>query len=263
MELDLAGKRVLVTGASRGIGLAVVDAFLAEGAEVIAVSRKSTPELAATGARFVAADLTDPDAPDQVLDAALAEDRRLDVLVNNAGGGSPADDAELVDPIGGSARTWTTILALNLGAAVEMTRAALPALSHARGSVVNISSTAARNPHAIPLSYAASKAALNAFTRGLAEKFPDTGVRVNAVTPGGTRTAMMTAPDGYLGRLSTVLGVGHDTLLAAMPEQSGIVTGALVDPSEIARAVLLLAAPSMSSAVGSNWVVDGGTLKAA
>ena len=260
MDLDLAGKRVLVTGASRGIGLATVEAFVAEGAEVVAVSRKSTPELEATGATFVSADLLDAGAPRRVLDTVLADDPRLDVLVNNAGGGEAAD-ADLLDPIGGSHAAWNDILALNLRAAVEMTRAALPALSLARGAIVNISSSSARDPRAVPLSYAAAKAALNAFSRGLAEKLGDTGVRVNVVTPGATRTAILTSPDGYVGKLSASMGMDHETVLAAMPEQSGMVTGKLIEPVEIARAVLLLASPAMPSAVGSNWIVDGGSLK--
>ncbi|MEV6824942.1 SDR family NAD(P)-dependent oxidoreductase [Amycolatopsis sp. NPDC051102] len=260
MDLDLAGKRVLVTGASRGIGLATVEAFIAEGATVVAVSRKSTPELEATGATFVSADLFDVTAPQRVLDTVLADDPRLDVLVNNAGGGD-ATDADLADPIGGSRAAWGDVLALNLGAAVEMTRAALPALSRARGAIVNISSSSARDPRAVPLSYAAAKAALNAFSRGLADKVGETGVRVNVVTPGATRTAILTSPDGYIGKLSASMGLDHETVLAAMPEQSGMVTGKLIEPAEIARAVLLLASPTMPSAAGSNWTVDGGTLK--
>ncbi|WP_329051136.1 SDR family NAD(P)-dependent oxidoreductase [Amycolatopsis sp. NBC_01488] len=260
MDLDLAGKRVLVTGASRGIGLATVEAFVAEGAEVVAVSRKSSPALEATGARFVSADLLDPAAPRRVLDAVLADASRLDVLVNNAGGGE-ASGADLLDPVGGSSAAWDDVLALNLRAAVEMTRAALPALSRARGAIVNISSSSARDPRGVPLSYAAAKAGLSAFSRGLAEKLGETGVRVNVVTPGATRTAILTSPDGYMGRLSASMGIDHESLLAAIPEQSGMVTGKLIEPVEIARAVLLLASPTMPSAVGSNWSVDGGVLK--
>ncbi|GHF46822.1 NAD(P)-dependent dehydrogenase (short-subunit alcohol dehydrogenase family) [Amycolatopsis bartoniae] len=260
MDLNLAGKRVLVTGASRGIGLAIVEGFRAEGAEVVAVSRKSTPELEATGATFVSADLAAPGEPRRAVEAALAADPRLDVLVNNAGGGE-VTDADLLDPLGGSSATWENVLALNLGAAVEMTRAAMPALSQAGGAVVNIGSSSARDPRGVPLPYAAAKAGLNAFSRGLAEKVAETGVRVNVVTPGSTRTAIMTSPDGYVGRVAASMGVEHDTLLAALPQQSGMVTGTLIEPAEIARAVLLLASPTMPSAVGSNWTVDGGTLK--
>ncbi|KAA9155917.1 SDR family NAD(P)-dependent oxidoreductase [Amycolatopsis acidicola] len=260
MDLDLAGKRVLVTGASRGIGLAIVVAFVGEGAEVVAVSRKCTPELEATGATFVSADLTEPGAPQAVLDTVFETDPRLDVLVNNAGGGEPSA-ADLLDPFGGPSESWEDVLALNLRAPVELTRAAMPALSRSRGAVVNIGSSAARDPRGAPLSYVAAKAGLAAFSRGLAEKTGESEVRVNVVTPGGVRTPLLTSADGYAGRLAASMGVEHDTLLAALPEQTGMVTGTLIEPSEIARAVLLLASPTMPSAVGSNWVVDGGLLK--
>ncbi|MQY21675.1 SDR family oxidoreductase [Nocardia macrotermitis] len=260
MDLDIAGKRVLVTGASTGIGLAIAEAFLAEGAEVVAVSRKSTPELEATGARFVSADLSTPGGPRQLVEQVLAADPRLDVLVNNVGGGE-ASDADLLDPFGGSPGAWDHALGLNLLAAVEATRAAMPALMRSRGAVVNTSSAGARDPRGVPLSYAAAKAGLNAFSRGLAEKVAESGVRVNVVSPGSVRTPMVVGADGYVGRLAASMGVDHDTLIAAMPAQSGMVTGTLIEPAEIARAVVLLASPRMPSAVGSNWIIDGGTLK--
>lgn len=260
MDLDLDGKRVLVTGGSKGIGLAIVRAFRAEGAEVVAVSRKTTPELEATGATFVSADLAEPAAPQRMVEHVLELDPRLDVLVNNAGGGSTSGGI-LADPFGGTADTWASIHALNLGAAVETTRAAFPALTRSRGAVVNISSQNARDPRGVPLSYSAAKAALNAFSRGLAERVAESGVRVNVVTPSGTRTPLLTGEDGFGAELAAHMGLDQDALLAMVPQQSGMVTDALIDPTEIARAVLLLASPTMPSAIGSNWVVDGGALK--
>lgn len=262
MDLELAGKRVLVTGASKGIGLATVRAFLAEGASVVAVARRPTAELEATGATFVAADLATPDGPARAVGTALAADPRLDVLVNNAGGGDLPDGA-LDDSLDGDDDAWLAAFELNLGAALRTTRAALPALTEARGAVVNISSQAARQPAGVPLPYAAAKAALNAFSKGLAEKLAPTGVRVNVVTPSGTRTDILTGEDGYIAKVAAHLGVEHSALLADLPRQSGMVTGTLIEPDEIARAVLLLASPVMPSAVGVNWPVDGGALKAA
>lgn len=89
MDLHLTGHRVLVTGASKGIGLEIVRAYLAEGAHVVAAARRSTPELDATDAEFVAADLAITHGPRDLVAAVLDRDPRLDILVNNAGGGDP------------------------------------------------------------------------------------------------------------------------------------------------------------------------------
>jgi NAD(P)-dependent dehydrogenase (short-subunit alcohol dehydrogenase family) len=260
MDLQLAGKRVLVTGASKGIGLAIVRAFRAEGASVTATARRSTPELEATGATFIPSDLATTDGPLRMVGAALAADPRLDVLVNNAGGGVLPDEA-FDDPLNGGDDVWSAGFALNLDAAVRTVRAALPALVEARGAVVNISSDASRRPGAAPLPYSAAKAALNAFTRGLAERMAASGVRVNAVSPSATRTSMIASPDGFGAQLAASLGVDHDTLVAGMPKQTGMLTDTLIDPAEIARAVVLLASPTMPSAIGEDWAVDAGATK--
>lgn len=254
------GKRVLVTGASRGIGLATVRAFLDEGAHVTAVARASTPELEATKARFIAADLATPDGPRQMIKDVPALEPRLDVLVNNAGGGTVTDDA-LADPLGGGEEAWEAMLALNLYAAVRATRAALPALARSRGAVVNVSSDAALMPHSAPLPYSTAKAALNAFSRGLAEQAAATGVRVNVITPSATRTSLITGADSITAKVAAANGVDHDTFLAAFPEQVGQLTGGLIDPAEIARAIVLLSSPALPSAVGSNWALHAGSLK--
>ncbi|WP_306215967.1 SDR family NAD(P)-dependent oxidoreductase [Actinoplanes sp. RD1] len=263
MDLHLTGKRVLVTGASRGIGLATVRAFVAEGAVVVGTARRNTPELEATGATFVAADLAAPGGPRAMVEAVLAADPRLDVLVNNAGGGVMSSLDAFADPFDGTDEDWATAFTLNLDAAVRTTRAALPALVSARGAVINISSDAARRPAAAPMHYSAAKAALNSFSRSLAEKVAASGVRVNVVSPGGTRTPLMEADDGFGAQVAAVMGVDRETFLKAMPQQGGMLTGELIDPAEIARAVVLLASPALPSAIGANWTVDAGSVKAA
>ncbi|MFD2029062.1 SDR family NAD(P)-dependent oxidoreductase [Promicromonospora aerolata] len=261
MDLDLAGKRVLVTGASRGIGLATVQAFLAEGASVTAVARRTTPELEATGATFLAADLATADGPLRMVEAALADDPRLDVLVNNAGGGTLPAEA-LSDPVGGDDDVWEQALALNLYGTVRTTRAALPALTTARGAVVNVGSDSALMPHRAPLPYSTAKAAINAFSRGLAEQVGGAGVRVNVVTPSATRTSLLTSEDGVTGQVAAAMGVSHAAVLDGFPEQNGMLTGRLIEPSEIARVIVLLCSPALPSAVGSNWALHGGSVKA-
>jgi NAD(P)-dependent dehydrogenase (short-subunit alcohol dehydrogenase family) len=260
MDMQLSGKRVVVTGASKGIGLATVKAFLAEDATVVAVSRRTTPELDATEATFVSADLSTPDGPKRMIEEVLAADPRLDVLVNNAGGGSLTDDA-LSDPFGGSDEVWESMFALNLYSAVRTTRAALPALIAARGAVVNVSSDSAILPQTAPLPYPTAKAALNTFSRGLAERVAAEGVRINVVTPSATETPLLVGTDSFTAHLATTMGVDHADFLAQFPQQIGLVTGRLIDPSEIARAIVLLSSPAMPSAVGSNWAVHAGSLK--
>ncbi|GLZ01266.1 SDR family NAD(P)-dependent oxidoreductase [Actinoplanes sp. NPDC051470] len=258
MNLELKGKRVLVTGASKGLGLGIVKAFLAEGATVVAVARHSTPELDATEATFIAADLSDPDGPRQMVRAAGPH---LDVLVNNVGGGNPPA-AAFDDPLDGDDEVWADLFALNLSAAVRTIRAALPALTQARGAIVNISSDAALRPGAAPMPYAAAKAALNSLSRGLAEKLAPQGVRVNTVTPSGVRGYSQEGPDGYVANLAKHLGMEHSALLEVLPSQGGMLTGRLAEPEEVAPAVLLLASPVCSSAIGENWTVTAGAVKA-
>lgn len=262
MDLQLTGKRVLVTGASRGIGLEIVRAFTAEGAEVVASARRSTPELDATGATFVPADLSTPDGPRRLAGAVLSADPRLDVLVNNAGGGSISDE-DFDDPFGGGDEAWASTFALNFDSVVRLTRATLPALAAARGAVVSIGSEAARRETGEPMHYSAAKAALHRFSRGLAERVAPSGVRVNVVSPAGVHTPLLTSQDGYGGQLAARFGVDLETFVAAMPKQAGMLTDGLIHPSEIARTVLLLASPAMSSAIGQIWGVHGGADKAA
>jgi NAD(P)-dependent dehydrogenase (short-subunit alcohol dehydrogenase family) len=261
MDLNLAGKHVLVTGASKGIGLAVVRAFLDEGAVVSAVSRRSTPELDATTATFVPADLADPDGPRRMVETVLAADPRLDILINNVGGGTTTAEA-MADPLDGDDDLWDEVYTLNLFATVRTTRHALPALTRSRGAIVNISSNSARAPFGTPLAYTSAKGALNTFSRGLAEKVAADGVRVNVVTPGGTHTDLTAGKDGYLATVAAAMGIDHADLLAAMPANGGMLTGTLIDPAEIARAVLLLASPVMPSTIGEIWAVDAGSVKA-
>ncbi|GAA1596629.1 SDR family oxidoreductase [Actinoplanes couchii] len=261
MDLQLAGKRVLVTGASKGIGLATVQAFQAEGASVVAVSRTSTPELEATGAQFVSADLSTPDGPRHMVEAVLAADPRLDVLVNNAGGGNMPPEA-FTDALDGDDDIWAQSFGLTLFSAVRVTRAALPALIDSRGAIVSIGSVSGRMV-GLPMHYGAAKAALTMFSRNLAEKVAGSGVRVNVVSPSLTRTPNIAEEGGFIATTATALGMGHADLLAAMPQQGGMLTGTMIEPAEIARAVLLLASPTMPSAIGANWSVDAGSVKVA
>ena len=186
-------RTVLVTGASRGIGLATARAFLAQGARVIGASRTITPELAATGAHTVAVDLTAPDGISRLIEEA----GDVDVLINNVGGGDDGA-AGLHGFLDVADAEWRAFFDLNFFTAVRVTRAALPALIARRGVIVNVSSIGARIPSNGPVAYNTAKAALTALGKALAEEFGPAGVRVVTVSPRPVRTAVWEAPGGLV-----------------------------------------------------------------
>lgn len=238
---DLAGKRVLVTGSTAGIGAAVAEGFVRWGAQVCLHGRVASPltdRIRAAGGtvHFVAGDLSVPDAAAAVVAAAVRAMGGLDVLVNNAGGipvragCTDHDDAR-----------FDGIIGLNLRPVFAATAAAHPHLKAAGGgAIINTGSVSGRTggPGGSAI-YAAAKAAVHSFTRTAARELAPDGIRVNCVVPGVIDTAFhvstppemkeavsRTVPLGRLGRAEDCVGA---FLFLASPEMSGYVTGQLID----------------------------------
>ncbi|MEU6564034.1 oxidoreductase [Nocardia nova] len=262
MELGLSGKTAVVTGASRGIGLAIAEALTAEGARVVGAARTVTPELEKTVVTAISADLSEPEGVTTLIDAALSELGGIDILVNNVGGGD-ADRLKLGEFLDITDEQWRKLFDLNLFSAVWTTRAALPSLLERRGSIVNISSINSRLPAAGPTGYSEAKAALTSLSKRLSEELAPRGVRVNTVSPGVVGSPLWRDADRFGGKLAAAQGISHEDLLAGISESFGISSGRISEPEEVAALVTFLVSERAGNIVGADYVIDGGTLKVA
>lgn len=259
MKLDLEGKVAVVTGASRGIGRETVRALRREGARVAAISRGAVSEDDGEDAVWIRADMSQQQSPAVAIGEAVRRFGRIDLLVNNVGGGSRLG---LANFDGLTDEHWDDAIATNLMSAVRATRAALPHLVATRGVIVNVSSIGARRPEGPPLAYNVAKAALTAFSHGLAVELGAVGIRVNTVSPGPTRTAMWESPDGLGGQLAAAMDAPIDAICAGAPAQIGMVTGRMSEPEEVADLITYLLSPRAANITGADYLIDGGATRA-
>ncbi|WP_028923952.1 oxidoreductase [Pseudonocardia acaciae] len=240
---ELAGKRALVTGGSRGIGAAIVRQLLDEGAKVLTTARSGTSTVP-EGASFVPADVRTRAGARALAEAAREALGGVDVLVHNAGGARPYEGSSAIPD-----EAWQDALDLNFLASVRLDSLLAAGMRERRsGAIVHVSSAAVPAPVAPFLHYTAAKAALENYSRGLALELAPFGIRVNTVTPGRTAT-----PGGQETRQRWAS-------LAGASEQSTATTPLGRDgrPDDIAHAVLFLVSEKASWLTGSNLVVDGG-----
>jgi len=242
VELGLADKVVVVTGSTGGIGRVVSEQLAAEGAHVVSSGRRGD----GPGELHVAGDLTEAGAPDRLVAAAVERFGRLDGLVNNLGGTEIRKLPELSD------EDWQRSFELNLMTAVRTTRAALPHLTKG-GSIVNVSSTAAKRPSTGMPDYSVMKAALLSFSRLVADLYAGEGIRCNAVTPGPTATEAWVGDGGLADQQGE-----REAVLAKVG--AGRPLGRLAEPEEIASVIVFLLSPRASYVTGAAWSADGGTV---
>jgi NAD(P)-dependent dehydrogenase (short-subunit alcohol dehydrogenase family) len=254
-EREFQGKRALVTGGTKGMGEAIVQRLRASGASVVTTARSAPPDLRAPDL-FVAADISTAEGTDNVISYALNRLGGVDILVNNVGGSSAPGGgfAALTD------EDWQSALNQNLLAAVRLDRGLLPAmLQQGSGVIIHISSIQRRLPlFEATLAYAAAKAALTNYSKGLSNEVGPKGIRVVSVAPGFIQTTAATA---LIERLAA--SSGTDTNAAReqlMQSLGGIPLGRPGWPTEVAELVAFLASDRAASITGSEYVIDGGTI---
>jgi NAD(P)-dependent dehydrogenase (short-subunit alcohol dehydrogenase family) len=254
MDLGLGGRRAVVTGASRGIGLAVVQRLMAEGVEVVVGARhasKDLADLAESGpVRVVEVDLASPDGPSQLIGSA---GEPLDILVNNVGSAPARTDGFLSV----TDEQWLSTLTLNFLAAMRATRAALtPMLSAGRGAIVNTSSVNAKLADPRVIDYGAAKAALANFSKALAKEVGPHGIRVNWVSPGPVATDLWLGSSGVAQTVASATGMNPQDVAAAAASESP--TGRFTQPAEVADMIAFLASDRAANVTGADIAIDGG-----
>ena len=251
---ELRSRRALVTGASKGIGYAVANQLHLEGATVLATAR-TAPGLP-DGIQFVAADVASVEGCAAVATAVRDRLGGIDIVVHVVGGSSaPAGGFAVLDD-----KEWQRALDLNLFPAVRMDRALLPMmLAQGSGVIVHITSIQSRLPLAdATIAYAAAKAALANYSKGLSKEVSPKGVRVVRVSPGWVET------DGAVGlvnELAAKQGTDYNgARQQLMDSLGGIPIGRPAKPEEVAHLVAFLASSRAASITGVEYVIDGGTV---
>jgi 3-oxoacyl-[acyl-carrier protein] reductase len=244
VDLGLNDKACLVTGASRGIGLAAARMLEDEGARVLRVAR--------TGAD-VALDVTAPEAGERLVAECEARLGGVDVLVNNAGTSSARALDELTD------EDWQEQWELHVMAPMRLMRAAAPRMAErGEGRIVNVCSSSGKRPSLTNAAYSVTKAAQLSLSRVFADAYAASGVLVNAVAPGPVETSLWVGEGGLADQVAAAKGVSRDEALEAA--RAKIPLGRLGREEEIAAAIVFLCSARASNVVGAAWSVDGGSV---
>jgi NAD(P)-dependent dehydrogenase (short-subunit alcohol dehydrogenase family) len=257
MDLELEGKVAVVTGASKGIGLAIVRTLAGEGMQVVGGALTVEALAGIDGVTALALDLVDPAGSARLVREAVERHGRIDLLVNNVGGVK----LRLNGFLEVSDDDFEASLQLNFFAALRATRAAVTAmLDHGGGTIVNVASVNSFfHPDGFVIDYGAAKAALLNLAKALSQELGPKGIRINSISPGPVATDLWLGEHGVAATIAAATGSTADAVreqaVASMP------TGRFTTPEEVATLVALLASPRTANVTGSNYIIDGGLIK--
>lgn len=254
-QSEFEGKRVLVTGGTKGQGAAIVKRFVLSGAKVITTARKRSEDIPAV-VHFVESDLTTIEGTNLVAQETLSKLGGVDIIVHVAGGSSSPGGGFIAQ----TEEEWKKALDLNLFVAVRLDRLLLPSmLEQGRGSIVHISSIQRSLPlYESTLSYAAAKAALTNYSKGLSKEVGPKGIRVNVVSPGWVST------DASIAMMERIAKTNNTSIEEAtksvMDTLGGIPIGRPAKPEEVAELVAFISSDRAASITGHEYIIDGGTI---
>jgi NAD(P)-dependent dehydrogenase (short-subunit alcohol dehydrogenase family) len=253
----LTDKVAVVTGANKGIGLAITEALVAEGAFVVAGALTTENLEAIERVAPVEVDLLADDGPASLVRKAIDVHGRLDVLVNNVGGVRIRVDGFLST----SDEEFEWALRMNFFTCLRATRAALgPMVEQGSGAIVNVASiNSFFQPDAATVDYGVAKAAIVNLSKSLSQEFGPKGIRVNCVSPGQVSTDLWLGEHGVAATFADATGVDAATIRATAA--AAIATGRFTTPQEVATLVTLLASDRTANVTGVNYVIDGGLIK--
>jgi NAD(P)-dependent dehydrogenase (short-subunit alcohol dehydrogenase family) len=260
MDLMLSDKVAVVTGAGKGIGMAVTHGLADEGAWVVAGSRGTSTLSGLDRVTAVETDLSAPDAPARLVQRAIDDHGRIDILVNNVG----AVKLRLDGFLASTDDDFAWAMNMNFFIAVRASRAALaPMVAQGGGAIVNVCSVNAFfEPDGGTIDYGAAKAALLNLSKSLAQEFGPQGIHVNCVSPGPVSTDLWLGEHGVAATVGAATGVDADTARdAGVASIGGFATVRFTTPEEVATLVVFLASERTANVTGANYVIDGGLIK--
>jgi 3-oxoacyl-[acyl-carrier protein] reductase len=237
MDLGIAGRTAVITGATSGIGAATAELLAAEGARVVRVARSE------------GIDVTSPDAAERIAERAGA----VDILVNNAGTSFARPLEELTD------EDWNGLWELHVLASMRLMRAFAPGMAERGwGRIVNVASSAGKRPSLTNAAYSVTKAAQLSLSRVFADTYAARGVLVNAVAPGAVASPLWVADGGLGDQTAAARGLTREQALQAQADR--IPLGRLASPAEVAAVIAFLCSERASTVTGAAWSADGGTV---